>query len=44
MFELPVKHPKLFEQFNVGALVVHKTTHIFSAIALDQAHEQEMPQ
>ena len=41
MCELPVKHPKVFEQFNAGAFVVHKTRHTFSAIALDQAHEQE---
>ena len=41
MCELSVKHPKVFEQFNAGAFVVHRTTHIFSSITLDQAHEQE---
>ena len=34
-------HPKVYEHFESGAFVVNKTTRVFSAIALDHAHEQE---
>lgn len=41
MCELPVKHADVFQEFNSGSFVVHKTNRPFSAIALDHAHEQE---
>ena len=41
MQELPIKHPDVYEKFINGFFVVHKTHKRFSAIALDQAHEQE---
>lgn len=34
------KHPELAQEFKMGNFVVHKTKHDFSALALDQAHEQ----
>lgn len=41
MCELPVKHPEVYAQFcNNGSFVVHKTSRLFSSIALDHAHEQ----
>lgn len=40
MSELPFKHPDVFNQFSKGSFVVHKTKKLFSAIALDHAHEQ----
>ena len=33
-------HPKVFTQFLKGNFVVQKTAHRFSAIAIDQGHEQ----
>lgn len=41
MQELRVKHPDVYEKFTNGFFVVHKTKKKFSAIALDQGHEQE---
>ncbi|KAL8622037.1 hypothetical protein ACOMHN_056522 [Nucella lapillus] len=37
---LESQHPEVFHKFTEGAFVVHKTKRKFSAIALDQAHEQ----
>ena len=37
---LESKHPALAQEFKMGNFVVHKTKHDFSALALDQAHEQ----
>ncbi len=34
------KHPEVARQFHSGNFVVHKTKRDFSAIAIDQAHEQ----
>ena len=34
------KHPGVFAGFRKGRFVVKKTTHVFSGIAIDQAHEQ----
>ena len=36
-----MKHPDVYEKFVDGFFVVHKTQNRFSAMALDQAHEQE---
>jgi hypothetical protein len=40
MVTLAIKHPSVFAQFLAGNFTVKKTTHAFSAIAIDQAHEQ----
>ncbi|KAJ8372691.1 hypothetical protein AAFF_G00280200 [Aldrovandia affinis] len=40
MVTLVTKHPSVYAQFLAGNFTVKKTTHAFSAIALDQAHEQ----
>ena len=40
MIELEEKHPDVYRQFTQGDFVVRKTQHVFSAIALDHAHEQ----
>ena len=40
MYSLETRHPEVYQQFSKGAFVVHKTQRVFSAIALDQAHEQ----
>ncbi|KAJ8385835.1 hypothetical protein AAFF_G00181910 [Aldrovandia affinis] len=40
MVTLVTKHPSVYTQFLAGNFTVKKTTHAFSAIALDQAHEQ----
>ena len=37
---LPSKHPDICNHFSDGAFVVHKTTRVFSSIALDHTHEQ----
>ena len=34
------KHPQLYHAFQRGAFVVNKSSHDFSAIVIDQAHEQ----
>jgi hypothetical protein len=38
--ELPEKCPEVDHQFNLGNFVVRKTRNPFSALAIDQAHEQ----
>lgn len=40
MIGLPEKHPDVVVRFNAGHFTAKKTTRAFSAIALDQAHEQ----
>jgi len=40
MITLEHNQPVVFEQFSHGGFVAHKTPHVFSAIALDHAHEQ----
>ena len=44
MCELPVKHPKVFEQFNAGAFVVQKTRHTFSFLLWEGIHKQKTNQ
>ena len=40
MAELPNKHPEINRKFNAGHFTVQKTKRVFSAIPIDQAHEQ----
>ena len=40
MAELPTKHPDVVKEFNHGKFTVQKTNGVFSAISIDQAHEQ----
>ena len=40
MAELPKVHPDIYTQFNCGHFTVQKTKRVFSAIPIDQAHEQ----
>lgn len=40
MTTLAEKHPEIQAEFKSGNFVVHKTSNNFSAMALDQAHEQ----
>lgn len=40
MVTLATKHPSVYTQFLAGNFTVKKTTHAFSAMAIDQAHEQ----
>ena len=40
MTALKVTHPDVHDQFLKGKFTVKKTIHNFSAIAIDQAHEQ----
>ena len=40
MLNLKEKHPKLAQEFEKGKFVVHKSSRDFSAMAIDQAHEQ----
>ena len=40
MMTLGEKHPDVLREFEHGNFVVHKTTNNFSAIAIDQCHEQ----
>ena len=40
MRALTHQHPDIYQEFNAGAFVVHKTTRVFSSIALDHANEQ----
>ena len=40
MVTLAIKHPSIYAQFRADNFTVKKTTHAFSAIALDQAHGQ----
>ena len=37
---LSKKHPEILTEFNAGKLVIHKTSDKFSAMAIDQCHEQ----
>ena len=38
--ELPTKHPDVAREFKAGNLTIQKTNRVFSAIPIDQAHEQ----
>lgn len=40
MVQLKDTHPEVFEEFMKGNFVVHRSSHRFSSIALDQSHEQ----
>ena len=40
MAELQTKHPEVAREFNAGKFTVQKTNRVFSAIPIDQAHEQ----
>jgi len=40
MVTLEQKHPQLAQEFQSGNFVVHKSSRQFSAMAIDQAHEQ----
>ena len=40
MLTMESKHPALAQEFKMGNFAVHKTKRDFSALALDQAHEQ----
>ena len=40
MLELPKKHPDIYRKFCNGHFTVQKTKRVFSAIPIDQAHEQ----
>ena len=40
MLALPELHPSVYSEFRCGKFVANKTQHSFSAIALDQVHEQ----
>ena len=41
MVTLPQKHPQVYDEFMKGHSVVKKTKNRFSAMGMDQAHEQE---
>ena len=40
MTSLSVNHPIIHAEFRAGKFVVHKTRNKFSAMAIDQCHEQ----
>jgi len=40
MMTLEERHPKIAKAFHTGKFVVHKSDRDFSAMAIDQAHEQ----
>ena len=40
MAELTEMHPDIYQEFKNGNFTAQKTKHIFSAIPIDQAHEQ----
>ena len=40
MLSLSEKHPEILEEFRAGKFVLHKTSSKFSAMAIDQCHEQ----
>jgi len=40
MVNLPNNHPELYRQFKKGLFAVQKTKNVFSALAIDQCHEQ----
>ena len=37
---LSKKHPEILAEFNAGKFVIYKTSNKFSAMAIDQCHEQ----
>ena len=37
---LEKKHPQVAQEFQNGKFVAHKSSRQFSAVAIDQAHEQ----
>ena len=41
MTKLQTSHPRVYEEFMSGAFAVRKSTHAFSAIAMDHVHKQE---
>ena len=41
MLSLEHKHQDIFQEFQSGKFVVFTSSHTFSAMAIDQAHEQE---
>ena len=41
MLSLEHKQPDVFQVFQSGKFLVFKSSHTFSAMAIDQAHEQE---
>lgn len=43
MATLHKSHASVYQEFTSGAFTVHKSTNVFSAIALDHAHEQKNP-
>ena len=38
--ELPTKYPDVAREFNAGNFTIQKSNRVFSAIPIDQAHEQ----
>ena len=40
MAELPSKHPEVYKEFSAGNFTAQKTKRVFSAIPMDQNHEQ----
>jgi len=40
MTELPSKHPDIYREFRSGHFTAQKTKRVFSAIPVDQTHEQ----
>ena len=40
LISLKEYHPSIYEQFAIGNFTVKKSERVFSAIAIDQAHEQ----
>jgi len=40
MVELPATHPEIAQEFRAGNFMVQETNRPFSAIPVDQAHEQ----
>lgn len=41
MFNLITRHPEVYAEFCKGHFVIHKTSRRFSAMAIDQYHEQQ---
>ena len=41
MLSLEHKHPDVLQEFQSGKFVVFKSSRTFSAMAIDQTHEQE---
>ena len=40
MAQLPKTHPDIYEEFKAGHFTAQKTKRVFSAMPIDQAHEQ----